>query len=58
MANVTNTVDGSGRKRTDVFAMDLAAWRVIVSLIRTILEKWREQKSIWAGFKREWEVRN
>lgn len=55
---MTNTGDESGRKRTDVFALDLAAWSVLVSLIRTILEKWREQKSVWTGFKREWEVRN
>lgn len=52
------TVGESGRKRIDVFPVDLVAWRAVMSLIRTVLEKWREQKSVWTGIKREQEVRN
>ena len=55
---MSHTVAEPGRKRTDVFPVDLVAWSAMMSLIRTVLEKWREQKSVWTGFKREQEVRN
>lgn len=55
---VTNTVGGSSRKRTDLFPVDLAVWSATMSLIRTVLETWREQKSVWIGSEREWGVRN
>lgn len=31
--------EGPGRKRNDVFPVDLAAWSAMMSMIRTVLEK-------------------